>query len=149
MCILIPSSISINLLLKSNPPGIIQLVGFTLGRTPAISSNVPFNTAVFLRPNSSSAISLYTPIDKLKDNNAAIAYGKYRKEYDAIMKESIKNGFSPSSFKTSQQLVPVRQYLRKLATKLIIEHPEFGPLWNSILEPELREEVADEELLGF
>ena len=91
----------------------------------------------------------YTPIDKLKDNNAAIAYGKYRKEYDAIMKESINQGFSPSSFKTSQQLVPVRQYLRKLATKLIIEHPEFGPLWNSILEPELREEVADEELLGF
>ena len=65
------------------------------------------------------------------------------------MKESINNGFSPSSFKTSQKLVPVRKYLRELATKLIIEHPEFGPLWNSILEPELREEVADEELLGF
>jgi hypothetical protein len=45
--------------------------------------------------------------------------------------------------------VKVRQYLRTLATKLILEYPEFGPLWNSILEPELREEVADVELLGM
>jgi hypothetical protein len=59
----------------------------------------------------------YTPIDKLKDNNAAIAYGQYRKAY--------------------------------LATKLILEYPEFGPLYNSILENELREQVSDIELLGM
>lgn len=65
------------------------------------------------------------------------------------MKASIENGYSPTSFRTSQDLVKVRQYLRTLATKLILEYPEFGPLWNSILEPELREEVADVELLGM
>lgn len=91
----------------------------------------------------------YTPIERLKDNRAAIAYGLYRKEYDKIMKASIENGYSPTSFRTSQDLVKVRQYLRTLATKLILEYPEFGPLWNSILEPELREEVADVELLGM
>jgi hypothetical protein len=36
-----------------------------------------------------------------------------------------------------------------LATKLILEYPEFGPLYNSILENELREEVSDIELLGM
>ena len=42
-----------------------------------------------------------------------------------------------------------RQYLRNYATKLILEYPEFGPLWNSILENDLREEISDMELLGM
>ncbi len=91
----------------------------------------------------------YTPIDKLKDNNAAIAYGKYRQAYDKIVAEGIKRGYAPSSIRTNRELVKARQYLRDLATKLILEYPEFGPLYNSILENELREEVSDAELLGF
>ena len=91
----------------------------------------------------------YTPIDKLKDNNAAIAYGEYRKAYDAIVAESINRGYAPSSIRTNRELVKARQYLRELATKLILEYPEFGPLYNSILENELREEVSDIELLGM
>ena len=91
----------------------------------------------------------YTPIDKLKDNNAAIAYGKYRQAYDNIVAEGIKRGYAPSSIRTNRELVKARQYLRDLATKLILEYPEFGPLYNSILENELREEVSDAELLGF
>ena len=91
----------------------------------------------------------YTPIDKLKDNNAAIAYGKYRQAYDKIVAESINRGYAPSSIRTNRELVKARQYLRDLATKLILEYPEFGPLYNSILENELREEVSDAELLGF
>jgi hypothetical protein len=91
----------------------------------------------------------YTPIDKLKDNNAAIAYGKYRQAYDKIVAEGIKRGYAPSSIRTNRELVKARQYLRELATKLILEYPEFGPLYNSILENELREEVSDAELLGF
>ena len=91
----------------------------------------------------------YTPIDKLKDNNAAIAYGLYRKEYDKIVAEGLNRGYSPTSIRSSRELAPARAYLRKLATKLISDYPEFGPLYNSILENELREEVADAELLGF
>ena len=91
----------------------------------------------------------YTPIDKLKDNNAAIAYGKYRQAYDKIVAEGVKRGYAPSSIRTNRELVKARQYLRELATKLILEYPEFGPLYNSILENELREEVSDAELLGF
>ena len=92
----------------------------------------------------------YTPIDKLKDNNAAIAYGKYRKAYDVIVAESINRGYAPSSIRTNRELVKARQYLRDIATKLLIlEYPEFGPLYNSILENELREEVSDQELLGM
>ena len=91
----------------------------------------------------------YTPIDKLKDNNAAIAYGKYRQEYDKIVAEGIKRGYAPTSIRTNRELVQARQYLRELATKLILEYPEFGPLYNSILENELREEVSDLELLGM
>tara|TARA_R100000030_G_scaffold45170_1_gene34112 strand:+ start:703 stop:5622 length:4920 start_codon:yes stop_codon:yes gene_type:complete len=91
----------------------------------------------------------YTPIDKLKDNNAAIAYGKYRQAYDKIVAEGIKRGYAPSSIRTNRELVKARQYLRELATKLILEYPEFGPLYNSILENELREEVSDLELLGM
>ena len=91
----------------------------------------------------------YTPIDKLKDNNAAIAYGKYREAYDKIIAEAIKRGYAPSSIRTNRELVKAREYLRTLAARLIIEYPEFGPLYNSILENELREEVADTELLGI
>jgi len=91
----------------------------------------------------------YTPIDKLKNNNAAIAYGRYRKAYDQIVAESVKRGYAPSSIRTNRELVKARQYLRNLATKLILEYPEFGPLYNSILENELREEVSDIELLGM
>jgi len=91
----------------------------------------------------------YTPIDKLKDNNAAIAYGLYRKEYDKIVAEALKRGYSPTSIRTSRELVQARAYLRRFATKLISDYPEFGPLYNSILENELREEVADAELLGL
>ena len=91
----------------------------------------------------------YTPIDELKNNNAAIAYGKYRQAYDKIVAEAIKRGYAPSSIRTNRELVKARQYLRDLATKLILEYPEFGPLYNSILENELREEVSDAELLGF
>ena len=91
----------------------------------------------------------YTPIDKLKDNNAAIAYGLYRKEYDKIVAEGLNRGYSPTSIRSSRELAPARAYLRKLATKLISDYPEFGPLYNSILENELREEVADAELLGL
>jgi hypothetical protein len=91
----------------------------------------------------------YTPIDKLKDNNAAIAYGLYRKEYDEIVAEALKRGYSPTSIRTSRELVQARAYLRRFATKLISDYPEFGPLYNSILENELREEVADAELLGL
>ena len=47
----------------------------------------------------------YTPIDKLKDNNAAIAYGKYRKAYDVIVAESINRGYAPSSIRTNRELV--------------------------------------------
>ena len=91
----------------------------------------------------------YTPIDKLKDNNAAIAYGKYRQAYDKIVAEGIKRGYAPSSIRTNRELVQARQYLRELADRLILEYPEFGPLYNSILENELREEVSDQELLGM
>ena len=91
----------------------------------------------------------YTPIDKLQDNNAAIAYGKYRQAYDKIVAEAINRGYAPSSIRTNRELVKARQYLRNLATKLILEYPEFGPLYNSILENELREEVSDQELLGM
>ena len=91
----------------------------------------------------------YTPIDKLKDNNAAIAYGQYRKAYDKIVAEAINRGYAPSSIRTNRELVKARQYLRDLATKLILEYPEFGPLYNSILENELREEISDIELLGM
>ena len=91
----------------------------------------------------------YTPIDKLKDNNAAIAYGKYREAYDKIIAEAIKRGYAPSSIRTNRELVKAREYLRTLAARLIIEYPEFGPLYNSILENELREEIADTELLGI
>ena len=91
----------------------------------------------------------YTPIDKLKDNNAAIAYGKYRQAYDKIVAEGIKRGYAPSSIRTNRELVQARQYLRELAGNLILEYPEFGPLYNSILENELREEVSDLELLGM
>ena len=78
----------------------------------------------------------YTPIDKLKDNNAAIAYGLYRKEYDKIVAEAVKRGYSPTSIRTSRELVQARAYLRRFATKLISDYPEFGPLYNSILENE-------------
>ena len=91
----------------------------------------------------------YTPIDKLKNNNAAIAYGKYRQVYDKIVAEAIKRNYAPSSIRTNRELVKARQYLRDYATKLILEYPEFGPLYNSILENELREEVSDQELLGM
>jgi len=91
----------------------------------------------------------YTPIDKLKNNNAAIAYGLYRKEYDKIVAEGLKRGYSPTSIRSSRELAQARAYLRRLATKLISDYPEFGPLYNSILENELREEVADAELLGL
>ena len=91
----------------------------------------------------------YTPIDKLKNNNAAIAYGKYREQYDKIIAESLNRGYAPSSIRTNRELVKAREYLRNYATKLILEYPEFGPLYNSILENELREEVADMELLGL
>ena len=73
----------------------------------------------------------YTPIDKLKDNNAAIAYGKYREAYDKIIAEAIKRGYAPSSIRTNRELVKAREYLRTLAARLIIEYPEFGPLYNS------------------
>jgi hypothetical protein len=91
----------------------------------------------------------YTPIDKLKNNNAAIAYGKYRQVYDKIVAEAVKRNYAPSSIRTNRELVKARQYLRDYATKLILEYPEFGPLYNSILENELREEVSDQELLGM
>ena len=91
----------------------------------------------------------YTPIDKLKNNNAAIAYGKYRQVYDQIVAEAIKRNYAPSSIRTNRELVQARQYLRELADRLILEYPEFGPLYNSILENELREEVSDQELLGM
>ena len=91
----------------------------------------------------------YTPIDKLKNNNAAIAYGKYRQVYDKIVAEAIKRNYAPSSIRTNRELVQARQYLRELADRLILEYPEFGPLYNSILENELREEVSDQELLGM
>ena len=91
----------------------------------------------------------YTPIDKLKNNNAAIAYGKYRQVYDKIVAEAIKRNYAPSSIRTNRELVKARQYLRDYATKLILEYPEFGPLYNSILENELREEISDQELLGI
>lgn len=91
----------------------------------------------------------YTPIEKLKANNAAIAYGKYRQQYDRIVAEAIKREYAPSSIKSNKDLVKARQYLRNYATKLILEYPEFGPLWNSILENDLREEISDMELLGI
>jgi hypothetical protein len=91
----------------------------------------------------------YTPIEKLKANNAAIAYGKYRQQYDRIVAEAIKRNYAPSSIKSNKDLVKARQYLRNYATKLILEYPEFGPLWNSILENDLREEISDMELLGI
>ena len=91
----------------------------------------------------------YTPIEKLKANNAAIAYGKYRQQYDRIVAEAIKRDYAPSSIKSNKDLVKARQYLRNYATKLILEYPEFGPLWNSILENDLREEISDMELLGI
>lgn len=91
----------------------------------------------------------YTPIEKLKANNAAIAYGKYRQEYDRIVAEAVKRDYAPSSIKSNKDLVKARQYLRNYATKLILEYPEFGPLWNSILENDLREEISDMELLGI
>jgi hypothetical protein len=91
----------------------------------------------------------YTPIEKLKANNAAIAYGKYRQQYDRIVAEAIKREYAPSSIKSNKDLVKARQYLRNYATKLILEYPEFGPLWNSILENDLREEISDMELLGM
>lgn len=91
----------------------------------------------------------YTPIEKLKANNAAIAYGKYRQQYDRIVAEAIKRNYAPSSIKSNKDLVKARQYLRNYATKLILEYPEFGPLWNSILENDLREEMSDMELLGI
>src|SRR6056300_162781 len=91
----------------------------------------------------------YTPIEKLKANNAAIAYGKYRQQYDRIVDEAIKRNYAPSSIKSNKDLVKARQYLRNYATKLILEYPEFGPLWNSILENDLREEISDMELLGI
>ena len=91
----------------------------------------------------------YTPIEKLKANNAAIAYGKYRQQYDRIVEEAIKREYAPSSIKSNKDLVKARQYLRNYATKLILEYPEFGPLWNSILENDLREEISDMELLGI
>ena len=91
----------------------------------------------------------YTPIEKLKANKAAIAYGKYRQQYDRIVAEAIKREYAPSSIKSNKDLVKARQYLRNYATKLILEYPEFGPLWNSILENDLREEISDMELLGI
>ena len=91
----------------------------------------------------------YTPIEKLKANNAAIAYGKYRQQYDRIVEEAVKRDYAPSSIKSNKDLVKARQYLRNYATKLILEYPEFGPLWNSILENDLREEISDMELLGI
>jgi len=69
--------------------------------------------------------------------------------YDKIVAEAIKRNYAPSSIRTNRELVKARQYLRDYATKLILEYPEFGPLYNSILENELREEVSDQELLGM
>ena len=85
----------------------------------------------------------------MKANNAAIAYGKYRQQYDRIVAEAVKRDYAPSSIKSNKDLVKARQYLRNYATKLILEYPEFGPLWNSILENDLREEISDMELLGI
>jgi hypothetical protein len=89
----------------------------------------------------------YQPIDMVKDFDAAIAFGIYAKERDWVIGESIKAGATAESFKNSKKLLALRSHLRNVANSLIIEYPDFEPLYRSILEVELKDELSD-TLLG-
>jgi len=89
----------------------------------------------------------YQPIDMVKDFDAAIAFGIYAKERDWVIGESIKTGATAESFKNSKKLLALRSHLRNVANSLIIEYPDFEPLYRSILEVELKDELSD-TLLG-
>ena len=89
----------------------------------------------------------YEPIDMVKDFETAQAFAIYAKERDWVISESIKAGATAESYQSSKKLLSLRNHLRNVANSLIIKYPDFEPLYRSILEVELKDELAD-TLLG-
>ena len=87
--------------------------------------------------------STYQPIDMVKQYEAAVAFGIYAKERDWVIGESIKAGATAESFQSSRKLLSLRNHLRNVANSLIIQYPDFEPLYRSILEVELKDELSD------
>ncbi len=92
--------------------------------------------------------STYKPIQMVEKFETAQAFAIYAKERDWVISQSIQAGATAESYKTSKKLLSLRNHLRNVADSLIIEYPDFEPLYRSILEVELKDELSD-TLLGI
>ena len=83
----------------------------------------------------------------LKDNSVVITTKKYLDARQQIIDGFVDAGLTETIWKTSSKYIGVRLALRQIADELMVENPDFGPLFDQLLSKELEPEFEDDLLL--
>ena len=83
----------------------------------------------------------------LKDNSVVITTKKYLDARQQVIDGFVDAGLSETIWKSSSKYIGVRLALRQIADELMVENPDFGPLFDQLLSKELEPEFEDDLLV--